>query len=100
MAFNIKTLAHGGETYRDREVLGHKALAFAFDGLTSLQEDRETAAADIISDVLTALFGPAGITQAGAFGVTYDADAIGNAEALLDRALRSYHGDAEDYIAE
>lgn len=60
--------------------------------------DRETAASDIIADILTAIYGPAGAWRDGRIEMN-DA-ALLNARQLLDRALRSYEGDAEDYEAE
>lgn len=60
-------------------------------------EDSETAAKDAISDILTALYGPyGGYTYGGAF-VLNKHGASDHARGLLDSALESYQGDAEDY---
>jgi hypothetical protein len=59
-------------------------------------EDPETDASDVISDVLTALYGPAGMRKPSG-GFLYRKDEWGAAEALLDRAFHSWQGDAEDY---
>lgn len=102
--FDPSTLAHGGEQYRQREFVGHRATALAQDGPWTAKyavddEDRETYAADVISDVLTALFGPAGTTTHDG-AITHNVDAQLKAEFLLARALDSYRGDAEDYVTE
>ena len=80
-----------------RRSLGNRAIELASDG-----EDFDTAAKDIISDILTARFGPAGklVDDGGRYKVELDRDAVENASALIDSALQSYFGDAEDYIEE
>ena len=66
-------------------------------------EDFTTAAKDAISNILTALFGPAGhwIYDEGnpvsGVSLVTDADAYADASSLVDDALQSYFGDAEDY---
>ena len=62
-------------------------------------EEPDTAASDLISDILTALFGPAGTYTFGGER-NDDGDAGQNAQAFLDRAFRSWEGDAEDYTRE
>jgi hypothetical protein len=63
--------------------------------------DRETTARDAVSDILTALFGPAGYyVDDGAHGyIAYDDDARTNVHEFLDLAEHSWVGDAEDYDA-
>ena len=83
-----------------RRSLGNRAIELAFDG-----EDFDTAAKDVISDILTARFGPAGklvdvINPDGRARVELDREAVENATALVDDALQSYFGDAEDYAEE
>lgn len=72
-------------------------------------EDRESASKDAISDILTALFGHAGTAVFGepdaeGFRTFARIEPNGSspeaAQALLDAAMRSYQGDAEDYIEE
>lgn len=75
---------------------GRAALGLA-DG-----NDAETDASDIISSVLTAVLGPSGtfsFTEGDTrYEVHWRGEAILAAEALLDRAFRSWRGDAEDYV--
>jgi len=59
-------------------------------------EDRETYASDAISDILTAVLGPAGVISPGG-ALFYDDETYGRAQDLLAHALESYRGDAEDY---
>lgn len=91
-----------------RKVIGEICIAAAQrgDGTPVTQadfnhrdDDIETAASDAISDILTAVFGHAGIWD-GQASIIHDDEAIAAARALLDRAMRSYLGDAEDYYAE
>lgn len=63
------------------------------------EDERESAACDTISNVLTALFGPA-----GAYGETDETwalkpneFALNEARRVIEEAFRSYEGDAEDY---
>ncbi len=87
--------------YRRRAYIGGRCMALASDGPWSSREsadDPETAAADAISDILTAVFGPAG-TYTGEETLRRDRDeAVEAAAALLFHALQSWKGDAEDYI--
>jgi hypothetical protein len=85
------------DTRRDR---GETMLAVTWAPYVPEGDDRESAAADAISDILTAVFGPAGVripktTEDGTpyVSVMYDTEA----GAMLGRALRSYEGDHEDY---
>lgn len=59
-------------------------------------------AKDAISNILTALFGPAGKwserDEKGRGKVELDSNAVEDASALIDAALQSYFGDAEDYV--
>jgi hypothetical protein len=61
-------------------------------------EDAETTASDLISDILTALFGPAGFADAE--GDTTDGPNYEKAKSFLDSAFTSWEGDAEDYTRE
>lgn len=89
-----------GLTHESRRTLsrrvrrGERAIALHPDDL-----DRETRASDIVSDILTALFGPAGTYTFGG-SRNDDGDAGQNAQDFLDAAFRSWEGDAEDYIRE
>ena len=78
---------------------GRAALAACWGYQPEGDEDTASAAADTISDVLTALVGPAGHTVEAAPGIVYDQQAGIDARALLDRAYESWAGDAEDYDA-
>jgi hypothetical protein len=65
-------------------------------------DDRETAAKDAISDILTALLGPAGVAHFNADG-NFDRLAINDfrineAARITSQAVDSYQGDAEDYV--
>jgi len=97
-------LAEGAEQLRRRAAIGDRCMALAHDGpWTALGwvegEDRETAASDAVSDILTALFGPAGTDSIGN-GITLDPFALNEARRVAENALRSYEGDAEDYCRE
>jgi hypothetical protein len=94
-------LAGGRGNLRRRAAIGLRCIALAHDGpWTALEdvneEDRETAASDAISDILTALFGPPGTTTCGGH-ITLGSDALVGAQRFLRRAFHSYEGDAEDY---
>lgn len=91
-----------------RVLTGNALIARAWQGASiENHEDRECAAKDAISDILTTLFGPAGklveaepveVVRAGRrMKVDLNSEAVENATALLDAALQSYFGDAEDY---
>ena len=62
-------------------------------------DEARTGATDAISNILTYIVGPAGVTEESAKGynVVHDPDALDAARELLDDALRSWEGDAEDY---
>lgn len=66
------------------------------------EDDREAFASDAVSDILTALFGPAGgyKPQDGPVEIVMNRAAIEEADEFLSRCLRSYEGDAEDYELE
>lgn len=86
-----------GEDNLDRRTsTGERAILLAESRAPWDDEEREQYATDVISDILTALFGPAGISTVGG-SITMREDAVENAKALLNRALRSWEGDAEDY---
>jgi hypothetical protein len=65
-------------------------------------DDRETAAKDAISDILTALLGPAGVAHFHADGtfneVAINDFRINEAARITSQAVDSYQGDAEDYV--
>ncbi len=83
------------ELLQRRIDIGRAAIAKAGDP----GEDLETAASDTIADILTAVCGPYGrFTQDGALRPT--AGAVERAHALIDRAMSSWAGDAEDYDAD
>lgn len=84
---------------------GNSMLRQAWGTYPEHEEDRECAAKDAISDILTAVFGPAGHYRdvRGEDGrlerVTHEST-YANASMLVSSALDSYFGDAEDYIEE
>lgn len=82
-----------------RQDKGERAMALVW-GSEPHEDDRYSAATDAISDILTVMVGPAGVTvEAGlSYNVEHDGEALDKARELLDDALRSWEGDAEDYI--
>lgn len=61
-------------------------------------EDRFSYARGAISDILTAVLGPAGsYSLKPSPKLVYNDEAIRGAKNLLNAALLSYQGDAEDY---
>jgi len=93
---------HSQETLDKRATLGLKMLRDAW-GTELDGEDFESAAKDAISDVLTAVFGPAGTLnlsdrRSGRAKVELNSQSVEGATALMVRALDSYFGDAEDYV--
>lgn len=64
------------------------------------RDDEETQFSDLVSDMLTFLYGPAGYTEGFNGGLAIREDEQLAARALLDRAMRSWEGDAEDYTVE
>lgn len=83
----------GRADFARRADVGERAMALVYSGdserLRGLQPDadaREEYASDVISDVLTAVFGDPRVEE--------HTDA---AHDLLERAWRSYCGDGEDY---
>lgn len=86
-----------------RRSRGEHLLVTAW-GRKVLDDERISAASDAISDILTALYGPAGHyadvqDDAGDthWRAVWNDDALESAQELLDRSMRSYQGDAEDY---
>lgn len=67
-------------------------------------EDRETYAKDAISDILTALFGPAGTMKETSDGDGWipvpNEFALNEARRVVEESFRCYEGDTEDYIEE
>jgi len=95
--FDPSTLVDSG-MYEKRCDIGQQAIDLG-DG-----EDPETDASDVISDILTHLYGPAGWwreSKLEADGVireeAMEMRDAGDARWLLDKALSSWVGDAEDY---
>ena len=87
-------LDDGGEQLDRRIDRGKAALDAGADG-----DEPETMATDAISNILTALFGPEGWhNDEGAYRP--HVNALDKARELLDQALDSYQGDAEDYTVE
>lgn len=65
-------------------------------------DDLDTYAVDAVSNIITALLGPAGYMaddgeEAHTFELLEDEDAYAKAEDFLRRALAGWNGDAEDY---
>jgi len=102
--YSPRGLALEGEAYDQLESRigwGREAIETNPD-----QNDLETDASDVISNILTSLYGPSGVTvctldSTDPRGVSYSIDSWkpseAKAQALLDRAFRSWQGDAEDY---
>ena len=94
-------------TLDKRAAVGDRCCAIAWEGLDTEsyyidnEEDRECAAKDAISDVLTTLFGPAGVYRLveGNDDSDYEPNhgAQEAARNLLNLALDAWYGDAEDY---
>lgn len=84
-----------------RRLTGLRCLELASGGqaVKPDDEDIETYASDAISDILTIVCGIAGTTSYGGT-IPRDEDAWLKAKELLDHALRSWEGDAEDYYRE
>lgn len=82
---------------RERTARGEASIDAAWSKRPRNAEDREAAASDVVVEVLTALFGPAGSCKPGG-PVLYNEAALLLAEGFLGRALRAYRGDAEDYV--
>lgn len=79
-------MTHEGRVaFTRRAMIGARCIEAAHGRAVTNDEDRETAATDAISDILSALYGPPSGRRDG------------EEAALLDRALRSYWGDYEDY---
>lgn len=96
------TLADGQQQLDNRKLRGEQAINVHPDYPCGI--DTETAAADIVSDVLTFLFGPAGAHRIGpqyanGHEVKPDEYALNEARRFIERAMRSYEGDMEDYTA-
>jgi len=88
-------------TLADRQSKGREALWIAW-GRNPEGDERESAARDAISNILTYLYGPAGYYSSRSddgLQPVDDDEAQDNARELLASARRSYQGDAEDYIA-
>lgn len=93
--------ADSQETLRQRSIVGHRCIASAADAPSPVAEDdRETYASDAVSDILTALFGPAGC-YVQKNNEHWKLEAVENAQRdaqlFLNRCINSWIGDAEDY---
>ena len=102
------------ETLRKRRELGERCAVLAWRGPWSQvervtnEEDRETAAKDAISDILTAIVGPAGhvevVPRENGDGETWrrvpSPTQLAAARSLVNAALQSWEGDLEDYSVE
>jgi hypothetical protein len=99
----IDTLDHDGRrSLAARINTGERCLEIAW-GSKPESDDLQSAAYDAISDILTALLGPAGwyVQQGDDLNKRHwNHEALQEAEAMLQAALRSYEGDSEDYIVE
>jgi len=91
-----QTLEDGAEDLRRRALIGEVCMARAYGVGIVPEADRETSASDAISNILTALYGPAGETPLHG-RKTDDLDAQRQAAGLLSSAYQSWLGDAEDY---
>lgn len=92
----------GGDSYEKRKLRGEQILALSY-GSEPGEDERESAAADAISDILTAIYGPAGymVPETGdSYRRVWNHEALDKTQALLGRAQRSYEGDSEDYVKE
>lgn len=61
----------------------------------SMSLDSETAAKDAISNIVTVVVGPPGVSDFNGIALNYEA--LERAGNLLDDAFESWKGDAEDY---
>jgi hypothetical protein len=84
---------------------GRALIAKAWDvaAIIDNEDDFDSASRDAISDILTARFGAAGKLTDDGFPnqrtrVVLNSVAVEDASALMDAALQSYFGDAEDYV--
>lgn len=95
----MKLTVEAQRTLDRRKEIGESCIALANIGGG---EEPETGASDAISDILTALFGPAGtnVPEGDSWTEEYNAGALEEARHLLDHALASYEGDVEDYYSE
>ena len=81
----------GREDFTRRMNIGNSAMALVGQPVRvghepDSIEEREEYASDLISDVLTSVYGDPRVAENRL-----------NAQLLLNRAILSYHGDAEDY---
>lgn len=89
---SIKLGTESDKTFKRRTKLGAQAL-----DLTGSDDD-ETRAKDIIADILTTVYGPAGWCK-GREVIVSDSR-VDRATTLLNAALDNWIGDAEDYTAD
>lgn len=102
----IPALAHGADSLAKRASVGEQCLGIAWQGNPDERvegDDRESAARDAISDILTAMCGPAGTFGGprdgeGRLVRVWNDEARNDATALLASALVSWEGDSEDYL--
>ena len=93
-------IEEGTDELEMRKDKGERAMLLVW-GSEPHEDDRYSAATDAISDILTVMVGPAGVTVEApgpSYNVEHDGEALDKARELLDDALRSWEGDAEDYI--
>jgi hypothetical protein len=95
----VTLIPESARTLAVRRIAGERILRIAHPSAMADEHDRETAAKDAISDVLTALVGPAGTHSFGGYLSSSDF-ALNEARRVLEQALRSWQGDAEDYTRE
>ncbi len=88
-------LEHGQEDLDRRIENGEHLMVTAYTRAIAADE-KETAGSDAVSDILTALFGPAGHYDGEK--VVHDHDVNHQARVFLDHAYHSWCGDAEDYF--
>lgn len=87
------TLADGWSTIFRRARWGLGAIRTSPDFGAN---DPETDASDVVSNILTALFGPAGVSTLGG-SIEPREFAVNEARRFIERAFSSWEGDAEDY---
>ena len=88
-------------TMDERARVGNACIDQAAGSGLFVAEDHETHARDAVSDILTALFGPAGycVYDESRAEVVLDDERNIIARTFLYMALEAWEGDAEDYTA-
>lgn len=87
--------------YQQREVRGFNGLRMTWGETSPQGDERETAACDAISDILTHVVGMAGhyTWRDGETATLHPNEYnLNEARRIIERAFESWVGDAEDYV--